>query len=83
MHDFDGHLLLELRVGALGEKDFAHPARTQDAQHPIRPYAISHHFHSMHPGKVLCKRLLLRLGAACVYESGTPTAHEEMDHAKR
>jgi hypothetical protein len=49
MHDFDRHLLLELRIGAFGQINLAHAAGTQGAQHPIRSYAISHHFWSMHP----------------------------------
>jgi hypothetical protein len=47
--DFDGNLLLKLRIGALGKVNLAHPARAQGAQYPVRTYAISHHSQSMHP----------------------------------
>ena len=65
VHHLDGDLLLEFGVGALGEEDFAHAARTQGAQHAIRPYAIAFHGLQHAPavqvgGK---RRALLRLGA--------------------
>ena len=49
MHDFDGHLLFELRISSFGEVYLAHAARTQSAQDSIRSYAVSHHFQSMRP----------------------------------
>ncbi len=49
MHDLDGHLLFKLSIRAFGKVNLTHPAHAQGAQHPIRPYAISHHFWSMHP----------------------------------
>jgi len=49
MDDFDGDLLLKLGIGALGQVNFAHTAGTQGAQYPIRSYAVSRHFWSMHP----------------------------------
>jgi hypothetical protein len=51
VHNLDGNLLFELGIRSLGKVDLAHPARTQGAQHPVRSYAISHHFQSMHPDK--------------------------------
>ena len=70
MHNFDGNLLFELGIGSLGKVNLAHPAGTQGAQHAVRPYAISHHFRSMHPDEGRsANRRLLRQGAACVYES--------------
>ncbi len=51
MHHFDSDLLLELSISSLGKVNLAHPAGTQGAQHPVRSYAISHHFWSMHPKK--------------------------------
>ena len=49
MHHFDGDLLLKLGIGALGQVNLAHPARTQGAQHPVRSYAISDHFREHAP----------------------------------
>ncbi len=75
MHDLDGNLLFELGIGSLGKINLAHPAGTQGAQHPVRPYAISHHFWSMHPDEGRsANRAALAAGAACVYESRASTA---------
>ena len=64
MHNFDGNLLFELGIGALGKVNLSHPARTQGAQHPIRSYAISHHFRSMRRDKVICKPAALAAGCS-------------------
>ncbi len=39
----DGHLLLELGIGALGQENLAHPAHAQRAQYAIGSDAISFH----------------------------------------
>ena len=44
MYHFNGDLLLELGVSALGKINLAHPAGTQGTQYPVGPYSISHHF---------------------------------------
>jgi hypothetical protein len=49
MHYFNGDLVLKLGIGPLCQVNLAHAAGTQGAQYPIRSYAISHHFWSMHP----------------------------------
>jgi hypothetical protein len=49
VYDFDRNLLLELGIGALRQVNLPHTAGTQRAQYPIRSYAVSHHFWSMHP----------------------------------
>jgi hypothetical protein len=50
VHHFNGYLLLEFGIRALGKENLAHTADTQGAQYAIVSYAVSHHFRSMHPG---------------------------------
>jgi hypothetical protein len=56
VHHFDGHLLLEFRVGSFGEVNLAHAAYPQAAQHAIRSDAVADH-----------SSKALRQGVACVY----------------
>src|SRR5882757_443906 len=87
MHNLDGDLLLELGIGPLSQVNLSHTAGTQGAQYPIRSYAVSDHFCSMHPGKGdLQTTAPLRAGTGYVYESGAPkrATPEEIDpHVKR
>ena len=50
VNDFDGYLLLELRVRPLGKENLPHAAHAQGAQHPIRSDASSGHFQEHAPG---------------------------------
>src|SRR5271155_657778 len=73
VHHLDGDLLFELGIGSLGETYLTHAAGTQGTQHPVRSYAISHHFRSMRSAAGLlqtnspCGRVLL----ACM-KAGPP-----------
>ena len=64
VNHLDGHLLFELGVGSLGKVNLPHPADTQGVQYAIVPYAISHHFGSMHPGAA-GPQTLSALAAGC------------------
>src|ERR1700722_5732679 len=84
MHNLDRNLLLELCIGALSKVNLAHPARTQGAQHAVRPDSVSHHFWSMHPLQAgLQSQRLLRASTACVYVSSASWPPKESDsHVK-
>jgi hypothetical protein len=76
VHNFDGDLLLELRIRPFSQVNLSHTAGTQGAQYPIRSYAVSDHFWSMRPGGGDLQTMApLRVGTSYVYESGAPKGH--------
>ena len=76
VHNFDGDLLLELGIGPFSQVNLSHTAGTQGAQYPVRSYAVSDHFCSMHPDKGDPQTMApLRAGTGYVYESWAPKGH--------
>jgi predicted component of type VI protein secretion system len=43
VHHFDGHLLFEFGIRALGEENLSHTADTQSAQYPVLSDTVSCH----------------------------------------
>ena len=63
-HHLDGYPLFELGIRALGEKDLAHTADTQGAEHAVGSDTFSFHAESMlpRPGRRQTERELAARG---------------------
>ena len=64
LYHLDGNLLFELGIRALGEKDLAHAADTQGAEHAVGSDTFSFHAESMlpRPGRRQTERELAARG---------------------
>ena len=80
LHHFDGDLLLELGIRALGEEDLAHAADTQRAEYAVGSDTLSFHSESMlpRPGRRQTGASL-RPEAATVYEVASAEHFKELD----